>query len=36
VQTRVFKFTNAMEASVLQKAEILEEIGYKAYLESKK
>ena len=36
LQTRVLKFTNAMEASVLQKAEILEEIGYKAYLESKK
>jgi 5-(carboxyamino)imidazole ribonucleotide mutase len=36
VQTRVLKFTNAMEASVLQKAEILEEIGYKAYLESNK
>ena len=36
VQTRVLKFTNAMEASVLQKAEILEEVGYKAYLESKK
>jgi 5-(carboxyamino)imidazole ribonucleotide mutase len=35
VQKNVLAFTNTMEATVLAKAEKLEEIGYKAYLESK-
>lgn len=35
VQKRVIAFTDNMEATVLAKAEKLEEIGYKAYLESK-
>ena len=35
VQKRVQTFTDNMESAVLEKAEKLEEIGYKAYLESK-
>jgi len=35
VQKRVKVFTDNMESAVLEKAEKLEEIGYKAYLESK-
>jgi 5-(carboxyamino)imidazole ribonucleotide mutase len=35
VQKNVLAFTDTMEATVLAKAEKLEEIGYKAYLESK-
>ncbi len=35
VQKRVIAFTENMEATVLAKAEKLEKIGYKAYLESK-
>ena len=35
VQKRVLAFTQAMETSVLEKAKRLEEVGYKAYLESK-
>ncbi|HAY90026.1 MAG TPA: 5-(carboxyamino)imidazole ribonucleotide mutase [Bacteroidetes bacterium] len=35
VQKRVLAFTEAMETNVLEKAKRLEEVGYKAYLESK-
>ena len=35
VQNRVLTFASNMESAVLQKAKRLEDIGYKAYLESK-